>query len=233
MTPDEEKKQAALEAVKYIKNNMVLGLGTGSTAKHMIEAVGKLVSEGMNLICVPSSEATEKLALQLGIKIVALHEVDKIDITIDGADEFNADFQLIKGGGGALLREKILAWNTTCNIIIADSSKDVKKLGAFKLPIEVIPFATKQIVAFLEAEGLKPVQRMNENQPYRTDENNVIIDVDILEIDDLQSLEIKLLKVPGIVETGLFLDTTSMIIVGKDGGPEVKSAINKKAVKIR
>ena len=222
MTADQEKKQAALEAVKHIKDNMVVGLGTGSTAKHMIEAVGKLVADGMNLTCVPSSDATEKLAKQLGIKIVALDEIEKIDITIDGADEFDGDFQLIKGGGGALLREKILAWNTNFNIIIADSSKDVKKLGAFKLPVEVIPFATKQIVSFLEDEGLQPVQRMKGNDPYRTDENNNIIDIDILEVDDLKALEIKLLKVPGIVETGLFLDTTSLIIVGKEGGPEIK-----------
>ncbi len=222
MTADQEKKQAALEAVKYIKDNMVVGLGTGSTAKHMIEAVGKLVADGMNLTCVPSSDATEKLAKQLGIKIVALDEIEKIDITIDGADEFDSDFQLIKGGGGALLREKILAWNTKYNIIIADSSKDVKKLGAFKLPVEVIPFATKQIVSFLEDEGLQPVQRMKGNDPYRTDENNNIIDIDILKVDDLKALEIKLLKVPGIVETGLFLDTTSLIIVGKEGGPEIK-----------
>ena len=222
MTADQEKKQAALEAVKYIKDNMVVGLGTGSTAKHMIEAVGKLVADGMNLTCVPSSDATEKLAKQLGIKIVALDEIEKIDITIDGADEFDSDFQLIKGGGGALLREKILAWNTKYNIIIADSSKDVKKLGAFKLPVEVIPFATKQIVSFLEDEGLQPVQRMKGNDPYRTDENNNIVDVDIFEVDDLKALEIKLLKVPGIVETGLFLDTTSLIIVGKEDGPEIK-----------
>ena len=222
MTADQEKKQAALEAVKHIKDNMVVGLGTGSTAKHMIEAVGKLVADGMNLTCVPSSDATEKLAKQLGIKIVALDEIEKIDITIDGADEFDGDFQLIKGGGGALLREKILAWNTKFNIIIADSSKDVKKLGAFKLPVEVIPFATKQIVSFLEDEGLQPVQRMKGNDPYRTDENNNIIDIDILKVDDLKALEIKLLKVPGIVETGLFLDTTSLIIVGKEGGPEIK-----------
>ena len=222
MTADQEKKQAALEAVKYIKNNMVVGLGTGSTAKHMIEAVGQMVAEGMNLTCVPSSDATEKLAKELGIKIVELHEVDHIDVTIDGADEFDGDFQLIKGGGGALLREKILAWNTKFNIIIADSSKDVKKLGAFKLPVEVIPFATKQIKTYLEAEGLKPVQRMKERNEYRTDENNNILDIDIFEVEDLQELEIKLLKIPGVVETGLFLDSTSLIIVGKEGGPEVK-----------
>ena len=222
MTADQEKKQAALEAVKYIEDNMVVGLGTGSTAKHMIKAVGALVAKGMNLTCVPSSDATEKLAKELGIKIVALDEIEKIDVTIDGADEFDANFQLIKGGGGALLREKILAWNTKFNIIIADSSKDVEKLGAFKLPLEVIPFATKQIITFLEEEGLKPVQRMKGNDPYRTDENNNIVDVDIFEVDDLKALEIKLLKVPGIVETGLFLDTTSLIIVGKEDGPEIK-----------
>ncbi|RXG30825.1 ribose-5-phosphate isomerase RpiA [Leeuwenhoekiella marinoflava] len=222
MTADQEKKQAALEAVKYIKDTMVVGLGTGSTAKHMIEAVGKLVADGMNLTCVPSSEATEKLAKELGIKIVALDAIDKIDVTIDGADEFDEKFQLIKGGGGALLREKILAWNTKFNIIIADSRKEVQKLGAFKLPVEVIPFATKQILAYLETEGLQPVQRMRGGDPYRTDENNNIIDIDIFRTEDLQALESKLLKIPGVVETGLFLDTTSLIIVGKEGGPEVK-----------
>ncbi len=222
MTADQEKQQAALEAVKFIKNNMVVGLGTGSTAKHMILAVGDLVKGGMNLTCVPSSEATQKIALELGIKIVDLHEIEKIDITIDGADECDENFQLIKGGGGALLREKILAWNTKYNIIIADSSKAVKKLGAFKLPIEVIPFATKQISNFLEAENLQPVQRMKDGQPYRTDENNYIIDVDIFKVEDLKALEIKLLKVPGIVETGLFLDTTNLLILGNESGPIFK-----------
>ncbi|HEA80024.1 MAG TPA: ribose-5-phosphate isomerase RpiA, partial [Maribacter sp.] len=172
MSAVNEKKVAALEAVKYIKSGMTIGLGTGSTAFFMIEAIGEMVKNGLEIKAVATSVDTEKLATKLGINVITLAEAKRLDITIDGADEVDEDFQLIKGGGGALLREKIVAHNTDLNIIIADSSKSVSRLGKFKLPIETIPFATQLIIKELGEMGLKPVQRMNGSEDYKTDENN-------------------------------------------------------------
>ena len=220
MSAAEEKKVAALEAVKYVKDGMNVGLGTGSTAFFMIEAIGDLVKEGLSIKAVATSVETEKHAKKLGIPIITLAEAKHLDVTIDGADEVDDHFQLIKGGGGALLREKIVAHNSLLNIIITDSSKKVSKLGKFKLPIETIPFATQLIMAQLTKMGLSPKQRMSGTDFYKTDEQNDIVDVDIWEKDDLVDLENQLLHIPGIVETGLFLKTTNIVIIGK--GNEVK-----------
>ena len=216
MSAVNEKKVAALEAVKYIKSGMTIGLGTGSTAFFMIEAIGEMVKNGLEIKAVATSVDTEKLATKLGINVITLAEAKRLDITIDGADEVDEDFQLIKGGGGALLREKIVAHNSDLNIIIADSSKSVTKLGKFKLPIETIPFATQLIIKELGEMGLKPVQRMNGSEDYKTDENNDIVDVDIWDTDiKLTDLEQQLKTIPGIVETGLFLTSTNLVIIGK------------------
>ncbi|HDZ03505.1 hypothetical protein LCGC14_0583620 [marine sediment metagenome] len=216
MSAVNEKKVAALEAVKYIKSGMTIGLGTGSTAFFMIEAIGEMVKNGLEIKAVATSVDTEKLATKLGINVITLAEAKRLDITIDGADEVDEDFQLIKGGGGALLREKIVAHNTDLNIIIADSSKSVSRLGKFKLPIETIPFATQLIIKELGEMGLKPVQRMNGSEDYKTDENNDIVDVDIWDTDiKLTDLEQQLKTIPGIVETGLFLTSTNLVIIGK------------------
>jgi ribose 5-phosphate isomerase A len=211
-----EKKVAALEAVKYIKSGMTVGLGTGSTAFYMIEAIGEMVLNGLKIKAVATSDETEKLAKKLGIHVITLAEAKRLDVTIDGADEVDEDFQLIKGGGGALLREKIVAHNSDMNIIIADSSKNVAKLGKFKLPIETIPFATQLIIKELEGMKLAPVQRMKGADDYKTDENNDIVDIDIWDTDiKLTDLEQQLKTIPGIVETGLFLTTTNLVIIGK------------------
>tara|TARA_R110002051_G_scaffold48308_2_gene95384 strand:+ start:137795 stop:138472 length:678 start_codon:yes stop_codon:yes gene_type:complete len=211
-----EKKVAALAAVKYVKSGMTVGLGTGSTAFFMIEAIGEMVKNGAVIKAVATSNETEKLATKLGIHVITLAEAKRLDVTIDGADEVDEDFQLIKGGGGALLREKIVAHNSNINIIIADSSKSVSKLGKFKLPLETIPFATKLIIKELEEMGLKPVQRLKGDADYKTDENNDIVDVDIWNTTiQLTNLEQKLKTIPGIVETGLFLTTTNLVIIGK------------------
>ncbi|MGJ8714339.1 MAG: ribose-5-phosphate isomerase RpiA [Maribacter stanieri] len=216
MSAVNEKKVAALEAVKYIKSGMTVGLGTGSTAFFMIEAIGEMVKNGLEIKAVATSEATKKLATELGINVITLAEAKRLDVTIDGADEVDEDFQLIKGGGGALLREKIVAHNTDLNIIIADSSKSVSRLGKFKLPIETIPFATQLIIKELNEMGLKPVQRMNGDEDYKTDENNDIVDIDIWDTNiKLSDLEQQLKAIPGIVETGLFLTSTNLVIIGK------------------
>tara|TARA_R110000737_G_scaffold120833_2_gene153281 strand:+ start:1181 stop:1858 length:678 start_codon:yes stop_codon:yes gene_type:complete len=211
-----EKKVAALEAVKYIKDGMVVGLGTGSTAFFMIEAIGEMVRNGLKIRAVATSNETEKLAKTLGVNVITLAEAKRLDVTIDGADEVDGQFQLIKGGGGALLREKIVAHNSDFNIIIADSSKQVSRLGQFKLPIETIPFATQLIIKELEEMNLHPVQRMLGADDYKTDENNDIVDIDIWKTDiKLTDLEHQLKSIPGIVETGLFLTSTDLVIIGK------------------
>tara|TARA_R110000765_G_scaffold355512_3_gene445681 strand:+ start:499 stop:1176 length:678 start_codon:yes stop_codon:yes gene_type:complete len=211
-----EKKVAALEAVKYIKDGMAVGLGTGSTAFFMIEAIGEMVRNGLKIRAVATSNETEKLAKKLGISVITLAEAKRLDVTIDGADEVDGQFQLIKGGGGALLREKIVAHNSDFNIIIADSSKQVSRLGKFKLPIETIPFATQLIIKELEEMNLHPVQRMLGADDYKTDENNDIVDIDIWKTDiKLTDLEHQLKSIPGIVETGLFLTSTDLVIIGK------------------
>lgn len=216
MSAVNEKKVAALEAVKYIKNGMTVGLGTGSTAFFMIEALGQMVEQGLEIKAVATSDETEKLAKKLGIEVITLAEAKRLDLTIDGADEVDSNFQLIKGGGGALLREKIVAHNSDFNIIIADSSKQVSRLGQFKLPIETIPFATQLILKELKEMNLHPVQRMRGADDYKTDENNDILDIDIWNTDiKLTDLEHQLKNIPGIVETGLFLTSTDLVIIGK------------------
>lgn len=216
MSAVQEKKLAALEAVKYIKNGMTVGLGTGSTAFFMIEALGEMVQRGLEIKAVATSLETERLANKVGIPILSLAAAKRLHVTIDGADEIDDNMQLIKGGGGALLREKIVAHNTDFNIIIADASKRVGKLGKFKLPLETIPFATQLIIADLEEMGLYPKQRRSGDEAYKTDENNDIIDIDIWDTELKHSdLELKLKQIPGIVETGLFLNSTDLVIIGK------------------
>lgn len=216
---ENEKKRAAAQSIRWIKEGMLVGLGSGSTAAYMVEELGKKMAAGLSIKGVPSSDTTAELARKAGIPLLTLEQAGTLDINIDGADEFDSQFQLIKGGGGALLREKIVAHNARFNLIIADSAKQVQRLGKFKLPIETIPFATQTIMAELDGMGLRPVLRMKDSEPYKTDENNRIVDVDIFEQDDLSQLNDTLIQIPGVVETGLFLDTTDVIIMGK--GDEV------------
>ncbi|WP_276165824.1 ribose-5-phosphate isomerase RpiA [Zobellia alginiliquefaciens] len=215
MNVENEKWIAAIASADYVKNGMLVGLGSGSTAAFMIAELGKRVAGGLIMKGVPSSDATARLAKQAGISLLSLDEAGTMDINIDGADEFDPQLQLIKGGGGALLREKILAHNSRFNIIIADSGKEVERLGKFKLPIETIPFATQTIIAELEHLDLQPKLRMKNDEVYKTDENNYILDVDIFQKDDLKELNTLLIQIPGVVETGLFLSSTDLVLVGQ------------------
>lgn len=212
---------AAHAAMEYVEDGMIIGLGTGSTAAYAVNEIGKLVKEGLDVFGIPTSVQTEQLARKLEIPILTLDTADRIDLTIDGADEFDPYLQLIKGGGGALLREKIIAYYSETNLIIADSSKQVSRLGAFRLPVETIPFATGQIKEVLEDAGLFPVLRMVDDEPFLTDEGNYILDVKINHVSNLGLLEDELLHIPGIVDTGLFLSTTDIVIVGKGDTTEV------------
>ena len=214
MNYEKEKELAAKEAVKLVKNGMVVGLGSGSTTAYMVRELGKKVTEGLSVVGIPSSENTRLLAIENGIQLKEFGEIEKIDINIDGADEFDPYLRLIKGGGGALLREKILAHNSKINVIIADSGKQVKRLGKFKLPVEVIPFAASKIEEELVLLGLKPVLRKINGSIFLTDEQNYILDIDISNQTNLTNLEIRLKSIPGLVETGLFIETTSKVIMG-------------------
>jgi ribose 5-phosphate isomerase A len=180
----------------------------------MIMLLGEMVAEGLQIQGVASSKKSEQLASKLGIPLLPLNQTTSIDINIDGADEFTEGLQLIKGGGGALLREKIIAHYSNLNIIIADSSKKSERLGSYKLPLEVIPFAEQKIINELMEMGLGPSLRMDEVRTYKTDQENSIIDVGVSKCDDLEALENILQAIPGIVETGLFLHSTDRVIMG-------------------
>lgn len=217
-----EKKLAAEKAVSFLKDGMVVGLGTGNTAEYAIKAIGELVKKnGLRIKGIPTSESSKKLAETLSIPLTDFSKDTSIDITIDGADEFDPYLRLIKGGGGALLREKIVASATKKNIVIVDASKKVNRLGKFLLPVEIIPFAKELIIKKMEEFGLSPKVRMDEDRPFLTDENNLILDLNIIQQRNLEYLEKRLKSIPGIVETGLFLSTTGMVIMGE--GNEVKT----------
>ncbi|GLQ05040.1 ribose-5-phosphate isomerase RpiA [Sneathiella chinensis] len=218
MTEDEQKLAAAKAAVEHIKDGMVVGLGTGSTAAKMVDLVGERVKNGLDIIAVPTSEATARQAEALGIRVVGLDEVSVIDLTIDGTDEVDPEKRLIKGGGGAHLREKIVASLSDRMIVIAENKKMVGKLGAFKLPVEVIPFAAGALLPKMEALGSTPEIRMKDGQPFLTDEGNQIIDCAFGEIDDPEELALTLSTTPGVVEHGLFIDYADLVLIGTDDG---------------
>lgn len=209
-----EKKIAAEYAINFIEDGMIVGLGTGSTVAFMLQKLSERIKSGLNISAVSTSQATTKLANSLGIKISNLADVDEIDITIDGADEVDENLNGIKGGGGALLHEKIIASNSKKNIWIVDSSKLVKTLGKFPLPIEAVKFGCTNLCIKLETNGFKPTIRMKGNTRFITDENNYIIDLEIDKILNLAGLDAKLKSFAGVVETGLFYGVADTVIVG-------------------
>lgn len=216
----DQKKLVGDKAATFVEDNMVLGLGTGSTAVYMVKAVSKRAKEeGLNLTCVSTSIATRKLATELGLNVVDLSEVDSIDLTIDGADEVSHDFQGIKGGGGAHLFEKIVAENSKKNIWIVDESKDVEFLGAFPLPVEVVQFGHELLVKTFEEKGYKPVLRVDEaGHVFETDAGNYILDLHLERIDDPKALALELKAQTGVVEHGLFIDIVDQVIFGNEQG---------------
>jgi ribose 5-phosphate isomerase A len=215
-----ERKNAAHEAVKYINNNDIVGLGTGSTAVYAIHRIAELVKQGLSIKGVPTSEKSSLLAIQLGIELIDINDVSAIDVTIDGADEFTSSRQLIKGGGGALFREKIVASLTKKEIIIADAGKYVEQLGKFKVPIEVVPLALNHVQHQLEAKGGKGTLREMEHVPFITDNGNYIVDADFGLIADPASLSATLNQIEGILAHGLFINLATMVIMGQ--GAEVR-----------
>lgn len=224
MTSDDFKRQAAAAAIELVESGMRLGLGTGSTAKHFVDLLGARVRSGLDVLCVPTSEATRAQAASLGIPLATLDETPELDLTVDGADELTDDLQLIKGGGGALLREKIVALASLRMVVIADHTKRVAQLGAFALPIEVVPFGWQSTQAWLlscldEAgcEGPVTVRKAADGKPFLTDNGNLILDCALGSIPDAELLHDLLKSTPGIVETGLFIGIADCAFVA---GPE-------------
>ncbi len=206
------KRAAAAAALEHVRDGMRLGLGTGSTARHFVDLLGDRVKAGLRVLCVPTSERTHQQAKALGIPLTTLDETPALDLTVDGADEIDPDLNLIKGGGGALLREKIVAMASARMIVIADQSKLVERLGAFPLTVEVNAFGLaathRQVEAACAASGCPgPVnlRRAGAGEPYRTDGGHLILDCALGAIPDAKMLEERLLAVPGVVETGLFI----------------------------
>ena len=219
---DRLKKEAGISAVDFVQSGMVLGLGTGSTAKFAVEEIGLRLKDGRlkDIVGIPSSVETEKRAREHGIPIITFDERQEIDLTIDGADEVDPYLNLIKGGGGALLREKVLAQSSSRNVMIVDESKLAPVLGThWPVPIEVIPFAWRPVANFLKSLGAEPVLRMeSKDNPYTTDQNNYIIDAHFGPISNPDELAIRLAQKAGVVEYGLFLGTASEVIVATSHG---------------
>lgn len=223
------KLNAAKAAIKHVRAGMKLGLGTGSTAALFVELLGKQIKDGLDVICVPTSVATAQQAQSLGIPLSTLDNLSSLDLTVDGADEFDHRGDLIKGGGGALLREKIVAAASDRMIVIADPSKKVQQLGSFPLPIEIIPFgmeATKTHILHLlgEEHNNEPsltLRVSGDGSPYVTDEANYIFDVSSCEIRNTKALHDGLNAIPGVVENGLFVQLAAQVIVGNDSGAEI------------
>lgn len=218
------KKKAAERAVEYIKDGMWVGLGTGSTAIWAIHAIANKVKEGMQVKAIATSGHSELLALESGIPIFTFADTGYLDITIDGADEVDENMNLIKGGGGALLREKIVGSATKFYIIIADEKKQVKTLGTFPLPVEVVQFGYQHTVKLLEKLGCTTSIRKKEGNPFITDNGNYIFDCSFGAITNPESLHPDINSIPGVVENGLFVGMADVVIIGRsDGEAEVIS----------
>ncbi len=222
---EEAKRRAALEAVKHVKDGFIVGLGSGSTAAYAIDALGERIKrESMSILGIPTSYQAFLLAVKHGITVTTLEEYPVIDVTIDGADQMDAELNLIKGMGGALTREKIVASASKQNIIVADESKKVKVLGEndHPVPVEVLPFAISLVKRRIEEIGGKPVLREGKGKvgPVITDNGNVVVDASFGLIGNAAELELKLKMISGVVETGLFVGLADIVYIGKSSGVE-------------
>jgi len=218
MANDQEKEAAARASLQFVKDGQVVGLGTGSTAAYFIKLLGEKVKSGLRVRGIPTSDRSRELALSLGIPLTTLDECQEIAVTVDGADEVDPQLRLIKGGGGAMLREKIVASATKQLVIVADATKQVPVLGKFPLPVEVIQFAQALVVKRITALGAQVSVRMNsDGTPYVTDERNHILDCRFGQIRDADRLAQQLSEMPGVVEHGLFIGMASVVLFAKGG----------------
>jgi len=223
---DKAKFVAAKRAVDFVQPGMKVGLGTGSTAAWMVRCLGERVrNDGLKVVGVPTSTRTAELARSLGIPITSLDDAKWLDLTIDGADEFDRNLALIKGGGAALLQEKIVATASDQMIVIADAAKEVTALGAFPLPIEVIPFGwqttkalVEELLISMDVLNRDVTLRMNGDAPLVTDEANFILDLHLKRIGNPRQLSLVLNQIPGVVENGLFIDICDIVVIGHSDG---------------
>lgn len=219
---DELKKLAGVTAAKYVKNGMIVGLGTGSTAYFFVEEIGRRVKEeGLQVIGVTTSNRTTEQARGLGIPLKSADDIDVIDVTVDGADEVDPDFNGIKGGGGALLMEKIVATPTKEYIWVVDESKLVETLGSFKLPVEVVRYGSERLFRVFKSKGYCPSFRETEGDRFITDMGNYIIDLDLKKIEDPKQLANELDHTVGVVEHGLFNGMVNKVIVASKNGLDI------------
>ncbi|HVZ52939.1 MAG TPA: ribose-5-phosphate isomerase RpiA [Pseudolabrys sp.] len=228
MNADALKRAAAARAVEFVRPGMRLGLGTGSTARHFVELLGERVRNGLDIVAVPTSEATAADARRCGIALTTLDETPELDLTVDGADEIGPELALIKGGGGALLREKIVAGASARMIVIADESKWVARLGQFPLPVEVAPFgaeatrrAVEKAVAAMQAPGEMTLRRGRDGHAFVTDGGHWIVDAALGSIDDPRAMAHALADVPGVMEHGLFIDLAHLAILASPDGVRI------------
>jgi ribose 5-phosphate isomerase A len=233
---DAYKRAAAARALDYVHSRMRLGLGSGSTARHFVELLGERVQGGLDVICVPTSEATRRQAEEWGISLSTLDETPELDLTVDGADEIAPDLSLIKGGGGALLREKIVASVSARMVVIADHSKLVPQLGGYPLPIEVVNFGFTVTQRFIETaagasgcHGNVILRRTSDGQPYLTDSGHFIFDAALKRIPNPATLAARLAAIPGVVEHGLFIGMADVAIVAGPMGVEIIPSGDAKA----
>lgn len=220
---DEAKKRAAERAVEFVGDGQIIGLGTGSTSRYAIEALAQRVREGLRIQGVATSEATAQKARALGITVLDLNDVSAIDLTIDGADEVNAAFNMIKGGGGALTREKLVALASKRRVFIIDETKLVNRLGeGWPLPVEVLPFSWQHARTRIAQLDCEPLLRMSGERPFETDNGNYILDCRFEGIDEPRHLERCLKLIPGVVECGLFIDIADVLVIGWPDRVEVR-----------
>ncbi len=219
MQQNKSKQLAAEQAVTYIKSGMMVGLGTGSTAAFAIQEIGRRVKEeGLQIRAIATSDRSEEMAKELHIPIVGFADFDTIDITIDGADEVDENLNIIKGGGGALLREKVVSVQSKTNIIIVDETKLVTHLGKFPLPVEVVPFALTVVDRKLQKSGCSTVLRKKEGEIYVTDNKNYILDCHFKKITDPAALQQTINAITGVVDNGLFVNRASFVIAAYNDG---------------
>ncbi len=228
MDIEAQKRAAAARAVEFVQPGMRLGLGTGSTARHFVELLAERVRAGLDVVAVPTSEATRRDAERLGVPLTSLDETPELDLTVDGADEIAPDLSLIKGGGGALLREKIVACASARMIVIADESKWVSTLGRFPLPIEVIPFGLAATRRAVEAAavaagcaGPAPLRRGKDGHAFVTDSGHWVLDAALERISDPKKLAERLSAIAGVVEHGLFIGVAQIALLGGADGVRI------------
>ena len=230
MNIDQQKRAAAARALEFVEPGMRLGLGTGSTARHFVELLAERVREGLRIVAVPTSEETQRDAQRLGVPLTSLDETPALDLTVDGADEIAPDLALVKGGGGALLREKIVASASARMVVIADESKWVRVLGRFPLPIEVVPFGLAATRAAIEAAaaaagspGRAELRKRKDAAPFVTDGGHWILDAHLDRIADPQALADRLARIPGVVEHGLFIGLAQAAVLANADGVRIVS----------